>query len=570
MTAINKLIIVLVCSLIYTHSFAQLTMIPGQPDDGFYNSAKSVIINEDLSFLFYYKYDESNDIGLYVYLLDGDTIEEVDFDVTGYAPGFKYIGTLNNRYYFVNRSAQDGFVYEYNHGTNETAILSLPEEEYHLVHPFTTMNGKMYFAAKPTNNPDYGMISYDGFNFEAIPKPVSAEFEWWRHYYSPSQNLLYLHYVNFSQTDSKIYTYDGTDFNQIQLTQDLLMGSFFDEFNSKVIMIMGSRDNNYNIQLYECDGNTLTHVNPGEGKIFDFASYSYKDDKRYYNFTDETFENVFFYEYDGSTLSLIASYPEYSYGQFLSEFDGKDFFSLFRNDTGESWLHSYDGTNLTLIEGEQSATWTGITYGGTLNNELYAIYYREDGQNILTSYSSGASEVIPVPNTPDSIIGDPIKFNDMIIDSYKISSNPFERTYYAMTSSNEFSELQVAGYHNPYYEFRRNNKLYFSFDSEDYTEAKLFSWDGVLDVPDNESSINEVLVFPNPTKDKLTVQLPLYSDSGEVILNLYSMDGKKMGIYLRENNSSKLDFSMAHLGKGMYILEIINDSGSTFKKIIKK
>ena len=567
MNAIKKIFIFCVLSLIYTNSFSQLTMVLGQPENGFYDFGKSVVINENLSFLYYYIYDDSNDIGVYIYVLKGDIIEEVDFDIIGNPPIFRYIGTLNNQSYFVNGSAQDGLVYEYNHDTSETAILSLPEDEYSLVHPFTTMNGKMYFAAQPANSSDYGMISYDGSTFESIPKPAPAEFMWWRHYYSTSQNLLYLHYIDFSQNDSKLYTYDGTVFNQIPIPEDLLMGGFFDEFNSKVIMMMGSADNINDVQLYECDGNTLTHINPGEGKIFDFASSRYKEDKRFYNFTDATLENLFFYEYDGLDLSLIASYPEYNYGQFLSEFNGKDYFALFKNNPAENWLHSYDGTNLTLIEGEQSDT--NLGYGGTLDNKLYTIYYKENGENILTSYIPGAPQVLPVPNTPDSIIGFTIKFNDMLIHSYKISSNPFDQTYYAMTSSNEFFELRPPGYRSAMYEFRRNNKLYFSFDSDDYSEAKLFSWDGVLSVPDNEYSKNEVLVFPNPAKDNLTVQLPASSNSGEVMLNLYSMDGKQMGTYLFESNSSEIDFSVAHLVNGMYILEIINDSGSIYKKFIK-
>lgn len=85
----------------------------------------------------------------------------------------------------------------------------------------------------------------------------------------------------------------------------------------------------------------------------------------------------------------------------------------------------------------------------------------------------------------------------------------------------------------------------------------------------DESSKNEVLVYPNFANENLIVQLPSSSNLGEAILNLYSMDGKQMGTYLFEGNSSEMDFSVAHLGKGMYILEIINDSKSVYKKFIK-
>jgi len=557
MISLKKVFLVLMCSLIYINSFSQFTLVPGQPENK--NLSQIFPIDDNLLFLTYHIQNSGESL----YKYDGNTIEEIDFGITG--AYFLYIGTLNNRYYF--NSSSDPFLYEYNRETNETTSLPLPTGSYGWFSGICTMNGKLYFFGDILQP----FMSYDGNSFETIPKPAPPEYLYKKLYYSSSQNLLYLIYRDDYQNASKLYTYDGTDFNEIQFDEDLMMASFLGEFDSKVIITGGDRNNYYDNQIYSCDGNTLTHITPGENTVFDLASYINKEDKRYYNFTNINRDERYLYEYDGTNLSLITSTPEHGSGLFLSEFNGLDYFTIYKNDTGKHSLYSYDGANLTEIEGEE--TERPIDFEGILDNKLYTTYYMENPPHFLTSYSSGDTQVVPIPNLPDFSIrmGIPISFQNMLIHVYEISHYPdAEFKYYAMTSSNEFFELQVPGYDVAQYEFMSGNKLYFSFYNQTTYNSKLFSWDGSrLDIPENESSKKEVVVFPNPAKDNLTVQLLNSSNTGEILLNLYSMDGKEMGSYQFKNNSSQFDFSISHLGKGMYIVEIINDSGSTSKKFIK-
>lgn len=559
MIAIKKVILILLCCLVYTNSFSQLTLVPGQPENKTFSGEYPIDI--DFFFLKYYSRENSSE-SLHKY--DGNNIEEIDFGITN--AYFLYIGTLNNRYYFS--SSSDPFLYEYNRETNETTSLPLPTGSYDWFSGICTMNGKLYFFGDSLQP----FISYDGNSFEIIPKPAPPEYLYNRLYYSSSQNLLYLIYRDHYQNASKLYTYDGTDFNEIQFDEDLMMASFLGEFDSKVIITGGERNNYYDNQIYSCDGNTLTHITPAENTVFDHASYINKEDKRHYNFTNINRDERYLYEYDGTNLSLITSTPEHGNGLFLSEFNGLDYFTIYKNDTGKFSLYSYDGANLTEIEGEE--TERPIDFEGVLDNKLYTAYYMENPPHVLTSYSSGDSQVVPIPNSPDFPIrmGHPISFQDMLIHVYHISGFPdSEFKYYAMTSSNEFFELQVPGHINPNYLFRTDTKLYFSFYNPDNMKHFLYSYEGItLDVLDKENFNNEVMVFPNPAKENLTVQFPSSFISEKVILKLYSMDGKQMGSYQFKNNSSKIDFSVSHLDKGMYILEITNDLGSTFKKIIKK
>ena len=563
MNTIKKIFITLICSLVYTSSFSQLTMVPGQPENKGLSSR--IQIDDNFHFLIYYSRDDGGET---LYSFNGEVLEEIDFGLMD--SYLQYTGTLNNRYYFHNQITTneiDGVFYEYNRNTNETTSIPLPNDSYYNIWRISTMNDKLYFYV----NYPHELMSYDGNVFEAIANPVSAEYSLRKEYYSSAQNLMYLEYFFTAQSESKLYTYDGTDFNEIQLPENMVVGTFFDDFDSKVIIVMGER-NAYNPQLYACDGNTLTHITPGENMLFEFASTRYKESKRYYNFSDATIQGgaYSFYEYDGSNLSLIASHPEHNGGLFLSEFDGKDYFGITKSDTQKNLLYSYDGANLTLIEGEESSY--PLVFFGVSDNKLYTLFQKEDLPHVLTSYSPGDIEVTPISNIPEfSSLSYQTSFQDMLIHEYRISYYPEDPVYeiYSMTSSNEFFELEVPGFHNPIYFFRIDDKLYFAFRSQYNSLAKLFSWDGVLSVPDNEYSKNEVLIFPNPAKDNLTVQFLSFPNTREVALKIYSIDGKQMGKYLFEANSPEMDVSVAHLVNGMYILEIINDSGSIYKKFIK-
>ena len=566
MNVIKKTVLALVFSLICSNGFSQLTLVPGQPENSSLDQNASVLIDDELSFLYYYLYEGSDFMGKHLYSFKNNTIEEVDFDLGQWAD-IRYIGNLNDSYYFVNDSAGDGFLHEYNRVTNQTASRSLPENGYSMINSVATMDGKLHFMAKPINTNEWNIISYDGNAFEVSSYPAPTGYVYWRNYYASSQNLIYLHYIYPSQGKSKVYTYDGNMFNEITLTQNTEFAVILDEFNSKTIMSLGE-GNPYGGKLYESDGNTINPINPGVDKVLDFYAPKNKEGKRYYNFTDTaTGTKSYFYEYNGSNLALIASYPDYNYMEFLTEYDGKDYFNLLRNDISKHMLYSYDGTNLTLIEGESGDM--PLTFGGILDNKLYIMYPKSDGLNVLASYNSGETEVVEIGNTPEySIMFHRYSLNNTLVYGYQISEIPDdEYKYYAMTSSNEFIELDASGYYNQGLEFLKGDNLYFSFYRDNTFRAKLFSWDGVLSIPELNSSLNEISLFPVPVKEKLTVKLPNSQQSRETTLSIYTMEGKRIESFKTNDQETKID--MSHLENGIYIVEISNDSGSTFKKIIK-
>jgi len=76
---------------------------------------------------------------------------------------------------------------------------------------------------------------------------------------------------------------------------------------------------------------------------------------------------------------------------------------------------------------------------------------------------------------------------------------------------------------------------------------------------------NDILIFPNPAKDFITMESNLNSSYTIILRNLLGMPIHKS---LRKNKSEQLDLS--NFAKGVYLLEINNDAGRIVKKIIKQ
>lgn len=78
----------------------------------------------------------------------------------------------------------------------------------------------------------------------------------------------------------------------------------------------------------------------------------------------------------------------------------------------------------------------------------------------------------------------------------------------------------------------------------------------------HDSTNDNVLIYPNPATDVITVVLK----NNEIIDNLkiYAMDGKLLTVVKNKN------IDVSHLSAGNYILEIVTSNGVLRKKIIKK
>lgn len=85
----------------------------------------------------------------------------------------------------------------------------------------------------------------------------------------------------------------------------------------------------------------------------------------------------------------------------------------------------------------------------------------------------------------------------------------------------------------------------------------------VLNTPDFGNNNNPLVIYPNPSSDKVNVAI-----NGQTIksITIYSASGA-----LITQNSGQKSLSIAHLSAGVYFVKVTTDTGDTFiKKVIKK
>lgn len=82
----------------------------------------------------------------------------------------------------------------------------------------------------------------------------------------------------------------------------------------------------------------------------------------------------------------------------------------------------------------------------------------------------------------------------------------------------------------------------------------------------NEATMKNVLIFPNPTNDLVTIQG--FNNISDI--TVYDLQGKQLNINNIVTSFNKLKFSVKNFNSGVYIIKIKNDLGITTMKLIVK
>lgn len=91
---------------------------------------------------------------------------------------------------------------------------------------------------------------------------------------------------------------------------------------------------------------------------------------------------------------------------------------------------------------------------------------------------------------------------------------------------------------------------------------------GSLYVNIEENPKLQVKLYPNPAHDKLFIQFPESDYSQELLITIYDMQGKS---YLNKTIFAQNELNISALPKGMYIVQIISNSGRAYQsKFIKQ
>lgn len=203
-----------------------------------------------------------------------------------------------------------------------------------------------------------------------------------------------------------------------------------------------------------------------------------------------------------------------------------------------------------------------------LRNLVFDLVSLEDGELVLED-NSGYIFIIHVNSFSTNnvfvpILGfNPNTSNNTIRWSYTAASDlaydsiGVKLQYGTLTSQNATAVTDPTDYDNRTYRTNSPFKMYTSvvFDEIVGTEDILAE--------------NQLSIYPNPTSDKLYVDMNLDKVSKNVRVEIYGMDGRRV---LTENHSNirteTLKINAQLLSNGVYTTKVITDEGSLTKKVI--
>ena len=83
---------------------------------------------------------------------------------------------------------------------------------------------------------------------------------------------------------------------------------------------------------------------------------------------------------------------------------------------------------------------------------------------------------------------------------------------------------------------------------------------------ENTKTIDNIKIFPNPSKGKITLSNIKNIDFESV--KIYSVLGRLVKDIHVEKGASKLDIDLSHLNRGIYLLNLKSDDSSATKKLV--
>ena len=139
-------------------------------------------------------------------------------------------------------------------------------------------------------------------------------------------------------------------------------------------------------------------------------------------------------------------------------------------------------------------------------------------------------------------------FSTIIQDWFGASNQTLDLTFYNQTTNIGFSNNKIVDL----------IKIQNAVDSTCYT-------DKLLSVNEFKNTY-EVIVYPNPTSEIITINSPNNNDIHSVAI--YTMDGKFIGKYKNPLSSSQFSINVGNLSIGFYNLKIETTNGNFSKKVI--
>jgi hypothetical protein len=139
-------------------------------------------------------------------------------------------------------------------------------------------------------------------------------------------------------------------------------------------------------------------------------------------------------------------------------------------------------------------------------------------------------------------------FSTILQDWFGTSNQTLDLTFYNNTTNTGFT----------------NNKIADLIKTQNAVNSTCYT-DKLLSVNEFKNTY-EVLVYPNPTSELITINAPNNNEIYSV--SIYSIDGKFIGKYKNPLNGNQFSINVENLSTGFYNLKIETTNGNFSKKII--
>ncbi|KIA85355.1 hypothetical protein OA85_13300 [Flavobacterium sp. AED] len=139
-------------------------------------------------------------------------------------------------------------------------------------------------------------------------------------------------------------------------------------------------------------------------------------------------------------------------------------------------------------------------------------------------------------------------FSTILQDWFGTSNQTLDLTFYNNTTNTGFS----------------NNKIADLIKTPNVVNSTCYT-DKLLSLNEFKNAY-EVLIYPNPTSELITINAPNNNDIYSV--SIYSIDGKFIGKYKNPLNGSQFSINVENLSTGFYNLKIETTNGNFSKKVI--
>ncbi|MBL1232632.1 MAG: T9SS type A sorting domain-containing protein [Flavobacteriales bacterium] len=239
------------------------------------------------------------------------------------------------------------------------------------------------------------------------------------------------------------------------------------------------------------------------------------------------------------------------YGAYYPYYSPAAYQTLSVSSSGDIALHSHTQGNTSLY---------------IINNQFDSIVLQPYSEYEIT-WGSGTDQwgtnICPTSDGGYAMIGD--TWNALVNNIYLIKTDAwgnkqFAEMYWSVTTHN----IDVVEANDGGFVMLNSGTGYWNGNGAGIWIVKTDA-NGIIGLDENQFLKNEVLLYPNPAKDKVTIKLTQSSDI-EVIV--YSIAGEQV-LSKKVLNGSNFQINLEQLPKGMYLVQLKMKDTFITKKLIK-